>query len=94
MKPSAYLINTSRGPVIDEEALVGALKNGQIKGAGLDVYEFEPKIARGLTKLSNTIFSPHIASAQTEAREEMSRVVADNVADFFEGRVPRNKIAK
>lgn len=94
MKPSAYLVNTSRGAVIDEVALVGALKNGQIRGAGLDVYEFEPKLATGLAELPNTILSPHIASAQTESREEMSKIVAENVIDYIEGRIPRNKVTK
>jgi glyoxylate reductase len=94
MKPSAYLINTSRGPVLDENALVDALKNGKIRGAGLDVYEFEPKLAKGLAKLPNTVLTPHIASAQTEARDEMSRIVAENIIDFFEGREPRNKVNK
>lgn len=94
MKPSAYLINTSRGPVIDEVALVEALEQGIIRGAGLDVYEFEPKLAKGLAKLPNTVLSPHIASAQTESREEMSKILAENVIDFFEGRVPRNKVNK
>ncbi len=94
MKSSAYLINTSRGAVIDEMALVEALKSGQIKAAALDVYEFEPKMAMGLSELSNTILSPHIASAQIEAREEMSRIVAENIIDFFEERIPKNKINK
>ena len=94
MKKSAYLINTSRGPVIDEVALVGALERGQIRGAGLDVFEFEPKLAEGLEKLPNTVLSPHIASAQIEAREEMSKIVAENVIDFLEGKVPRNKVNK
>jgi len=93
MKPSAYLINTSRGAVIDEKALVNALKNNEIKGAGLDVYEFEPKLTKGLTKLSNIILSPHIASAQIETRNEMSRLVAENVIDFLEGKIPKNKIS-
>jgi len=92
MKPSAYLINTSRGAVIDEGALVEALKKGKIRGAGLDVYEFEPKLAKGLAKLSNTVLSPHIASAQIEAREEMGKIVAENVMDFLEGKIPKNKI--
>jgi glyoxylate reductase len=92
MKSSAYIINTSRGAVIDEAALVEALKNGKIRGAGLDVFEFEPKLAKGLTKLTNVILSPHIASAQTESRDEMSKIVAENVIDFLEGRVPKNKI--
>jgi glyoxylate reductase len=94
MKKTAYLINTSRGPVIDEAALVKALAEGTIRGAGLDVYEFEPKLAKGLAKLPNTILSPHIASAQMGAREEMSLVVAENVIDFLEGKTPRNKVNK
>lgn len=94
MKPSAYLINTSRGPVIDEVALVEMLRQGKIQGAGLDVYEFEPKLAKGLVKLSNTVLSPHIASAQMEAREEMAKIVAENIIDFFEGKIPRNKVNK
>ena len=92
MKPSAYLINTSRGAVIDEEALVYALEHKIIQGAGLDVYEYEPKLAPGLVKLSNIVLTPHIASAQMEAREEMSKIVAENVVDFFEGKTPRNKV--
>ncbi len=94
MKPSAYLINTSRGAVIDEVALVEALKSGQIRGAALDVYEFEPKLASGLIELQNTILSPHIASAQTESREDMSMIMAQNVVDYIEGRIPRNKVNK
>jgi len=92
MKPSALLINTSRGPVIDEKALVVALKNKVITGAGLDVYEFEPNIAPGLAKLENVILTPHIASARKSARDEMATISADNIIDFFEGRVPRNKV--
>ncbi len=94
MKKSAYLINTSRGAVIDEKALVNALKKKEIRGAGLDVYEFEPKLTKGLNKLTNTILSPHIASAQQDAREEMSKVVAENVIDFLEGKIPKNKVNK
>ncbi len=94
MKPSAYLINTSRGPVIDENALVEALKTEKIRGAALDVYEFEPKLAKGLAKLPNTVLTPHIASSQMEARNEMSNIVAENIIDFFEGRIPRNKVNK
>lgn len=84
MKPTSFLINTSRGPIVDEEALVYALQKGIIRGAGLDVYEFEPKMARGLTKLSNVILTPHIASASEAARDEMAEAVAHNVIDFFE----------
>ncbi len=92
MKPSAYLVNTSRGPVIDEKALVSALKNKQIAGAGLDVFENEPKLASGLTKLSNVILTPHIASATESARNEMSQMAAQNIIAFFEGKVPPNII--
>ena len=92
MKNTAYLINTSRGPVIDEFALVDALKKGIIKGAGLDVYEFEPKLTKGLAKLSNVVLTPHIASGTMEARLEMARVSAQNIIDCLEGRVPRNNV--
>lgn len=88
MKKTAFLINTSRGAVVDEVALVKALQTKEIAGAALDVYEFEPKLARGLTKLSNVVLTPHIASASEHARNEMARVVAQNVIDVFEGRVP------
>lgn len=94
MKQSAYLINTSRGAVIDEVALVETLKNNRIRGAGLDVYEFEPNLVAGLVELPNTILSPHIASAQIESREEMSKIVAENVIDYIEGRIPKNKVNK
>lgn len=93
MKKTAYLVNTSRGPVIDEEALVEALKNGVIKGAGLDVFENEPKIATGLSKLSNVILTPHIASATEKARDEMAILVATNIIAFIEGVTPLNIVA-
>ncbi len=92
MKPTAFLVNTSRGPVIDEAALVTALQNKTIAGAGLDVYEFEPKLSPGLADLQNAILTPHIASARIEARNEMAQIVANNVIDFFEGKTPRNEI--
>lgn len=92
MKPSAFLINTSRGPVVDEIALVEALKNKTIAAAALDVFEFEPKMTRGLTKLKNAVLTPHIASATIEARNQMSATAAKSIIDFFEGRVPENKI--
>ncbi len=92
MKKNAFLVNTARGPIIDEVALVEALKNKTIAGAGLDVFEFEPKLVKGLMKLENVILTPHIASASDTARNEMSRLVADNIIAFFEGKIPPNKV--
>lgn len=94
MKSSAVLVNTSRGPVIDEFALLEALKTEVIRGAGLDVFEFEPKLVHGLAKLQNVILTPHIASASDEARDEMAVITANNIIDFFEGREPRNQVNK
>jgi len=92
MKKTAFLVNTSRGPIVDEVALVEALQNKTIAGAGLDVFEFEPKLSKGLVKLDNVILTPHIASASDTARNEMSTLVAQNIIDFFEGKVPANKV--
>lgn len=92
MKPTAYIINTSRGPVIDENALVYALQNGIIKGAGLDVYEFEPKLAKGLAKLPDVVLTPHIASGTEEARQEMAVVSAQNIIDCMEGVALKNSV--
>lgn len=88
MKPTAILVNTSRGPVIDEAALVVALRTGVIAGAGLDVYEHEPKLAPGLAELENAVLLPHIGSASITTRGKMAEIAADNVIAFFEGRVP------
>lgn len=84
MKKTAFLINTSRGPVIDEKALVIGLKNNVIRGAALDVFEFEPKLSSGLTKLSNIVLTPHIASARQSARDMMSEIAVKNIISFFE----------
>ena len=92
MKPTAYLINTSRGPVIDENALVEALKNGVIRGAGLDVFEFEPKLAKGLAKLPNVVLTPHIASGTEEARHDMAVLSATNIINTMEGVRPQNMV--
>ena len=92
MKPTAFLINTSRGPVVEESALEEALIRKTISGAALDVFEFEPKISDSLVKLQNIILTPHIASASIEAREQMSELAADNIIDFLEGGQPRNLI--
>lgn len=86
MKKTAYLINTSRGPVIDEKALAEALQKKHIAGAGLDVYENEPKINHLLTKLRNTVLTPHTASATVEARTAMSELAAQNIIDVLQGR--------
>ena len=92
MKPTAYLVNTSRGPVVDEVALVEALKNGTIKGAALDVGENEPKWAEGLTELSNVVLTPHIASATVEARSGMGDLAAENIIEVLNGREPKTPI--
>lgn len=84
MKKDAFLINTSRGPVIDEVALVEALKNGVIKGAGLDVFEFEPAITEGLEDIPDVVLTPHIASSRASVRLEMAKIVGQNVVSFFE----------
>ncbi|MBU2575585.1 D-glycerate dehydrogenase [Patescibacteria group bacterium] len=93
MKESAILINTSRGGVIDEKALVRTLRAKKIAGAGLDVFENEPKLSLGLAKLSNIILTPHTASATIEAREEMGRQATENILDvLIHGKAPRNEV--
>ncbi len=92
MKPTACLINTSRGPVVDEVALVEALKNNVIRGAALDVFEHEPELAPGLRELENAVITPHTASATDSARGEMSETVAKNVIAFLKGEVPPNVV--
>ena len=92
MKPTAYLVNTSRGPVIDEVALVAALNAGTIAGAGLDVYENEPTLAPGLALCENAVLTPHIASASTPTRDGMAKLAAENLIAFFEGKTPPNAV--
>ena len=92
MKETAILINTSRGPVIDEKALVRALKNNTIWGAGLDVYENEPEVEEGLLELDNVVLCPHIGSATKETRAKMSMVAAENIIAVLSGKVPPNNI--
>jgi glyoxylate reductase len=90
MKPTAFLVNTARGPIVDEEALVRALTDHRIAGAGLDVYEHEPRVERVLLTMSNVVLTPHIGSAVAELREAMAHVVVDNIVAVLEGRVPPN----
>jgi lactate dehydrogenase-like 2-hydroxyacid dehydrogenase len=92
MKPTAYLINTSRGPVVDEAALVEALEQKKIAGAALDVYEHEPKVHPGLLPRRDVILAPHIASASVETRTKMAVMAATNAAALFEGRRPPNAL--
>lgn len=92
MKPTAYLVNTSRGPVIDETALVKTLRAGTIKGAALDVYENEPELTPGLAELENVILTPHIASATEETRSKMSELAAENIIAALEGRKAPNAV--
>lgn len=92
MKPTAYLVNTSRGPVVDEAALRDALKIGVIRGAAIDVWEHEPELTPGLADLENIIITPHTASATEEARQRMGEVAAENIIAVLEGREPPNRI--
>ena len=94
MKKNAVLINTSRGPVVDEQALVFALKEKQIFGAGLDVYEHEPKITEELKKLDNVILQPHSASATIESRTKMAIMAAENMVAGLKGEIPTNCVNK
>ncbi|MEM1989764.1 MAG: glyoxylate reductase [Candidatus Bathyarchaeia archaeon] len=93
VKKTAYIINTARGPVIDEKALYEALKEGRLAGAALDVFEQEPTpIDNPLLKLDNVVVAPHIASASYETRSRMAEMVAENLIAFFEGRQPPNLV--
>lgn len=87
MKRSAYLINAARGPIVDEKALVRALKTGRIRGAGLDVYEREPKMAPGLAARRNAVLAPHLASATLETRVKMGEMAAQGLVDGLVGKV-------
>lgn len=92
MKPAAYLINTARGPVVDESALVGALQERRISGAGLDVYENEPEISAPLLEMGNVVLLPHIGSATRETRTAMAMLAVENVIDVLSGRAPRSEV--
>ncbi len=90
MKPTAFIINTARGAVIDEKALVRALKKKKIAGAALDVFEHEPKIPPALKALKNVVVTPHLGSAVWEVREQMANIVVDNIQALIDGRTPPN----
>ena len=92
MKPNAILVNTSRGAVIDEKALITALKERRIFGAGLDVFEREPEVPSALRKLPNVVLTPHTASASTETRESMAKITAENVIAVLHGGEAPNKV--
>jgi glyoxylate reductase len=90
MRPTAYLINTARGPIVDEKALVQALEQKRIAGAALDVYEKEPTVEPGLVKLPNVVLTPHIGSAARDTRERIAAIVIENISAVIEGRRPPN----
>lgn len=92
MKPTSYLVNTARGALVDEKALIHALKEGIIAGAGLDVYEHAPNVPKELRELPNVVLLPHISSATIESREEMGQRVIINIKTFVDGHQPPDKV--
>jgi glyoxylate reductase len=90
MKDGSYLINTARGPIVDEHALVDALRSGHLKGAGIDVFDNEPNIHPELVGMENVILTPHIASATREARDKMGEMAVTAILDFFAGKKPES----
>jgi glyoxylate reductase len=90
IKKGAYLINTARGPIVCEEALVGVLKSGRLKGAALDVFENEPNVHPDLIAMQNVITTPHIASATIEARNKMGEMAVEGILATLSGKKPQN----
>lgn len=94
MKPTAFLVNAARGPVVDEQALLEALRQKQIAGAGLDVFEKEPELTPGLTELKNVVLAPHIGSGTWETRTNMAHVAANNILAALDNQTPPNLVNK
>jgi lactate dehydrogenase-like 2-hydroxyacid dehydrogenase len=92
MKPGAFLINTARGDVVDEAALISALEGGAIRGAGLDVYQAEPQVPEKLRVMENVVLLPHLGSATEETRTAMGMKVVENITAFFDGREPPDRV--
>ena len=92
MKSTAVLVNTSRGPVVDEEALAEALANGHIFAAGLDVYENEPQVHPKLLQLENAVLAPHIGSGSAETRDKMAVLAAENIVAVLSGEEPKTPV--
>jgi len=92
MKPTAYLVNAARGPIVDERALVRALQTGRIAGAALDVYEDEPHLAEGLAGLDNVILIPHLGANSRRTRDRMAAMTVDNITAALGGEIPPNLV--
>jgi len=92
MQRGAFIINTPRGPIIDENALCDALESGHLGGAALDVYEFEPAVNRRLLSMKNVVLAPHIGSATFETRNAMSRIAATDIYRFLKGQKPLHAV--
>lgn len=93
MRPGAILINTARGEVVDEDAMIDVLSTGRLGGAGLDVFTGEPQVNPRLLQLPNVVVAPHLGSATWETRTRMGRMVVENLATFFDGKTPPNRVA-
>jgi lactate dehydrogenase-like 2-hydroxyacid dehydrogenase len=93
MKPGAFLINTARGGIVDEDALVHALRDGALGGAGLDVYDGEPRVREGLRALDNVVLLPHLGSSTVETRVAMGMRAVANLRAFFAGGAPPDRVA-
>jgi lactate dehydrogenase-like 2-hydroxyacid dehydrogenase len=93
MKPTAFLVNSARGDIVDEDALAAALREGIIAGAALDVYSREPYVAAALRELSNVVLLPHLGSATRETRTAMGMLVLENLQAYLEGREPPCRVA-